>query len=137
MQRCERIWDGALSVDWVQAAYAAPANIRTLRSQAASAIAEFPNLSQIVRKAREDRARARAELRSLMPIGLLLAAESADGARRFVPFGTSANATTVVLVAGLSDEFGFLDAEVRDGQLVGDLKRVAAGPVLVFRRVGP
>ena len=130
--RCGRFWSEALSVDWLSAAYATPADIRTLRSQAANALSEFPKLVQIAEAAREERERATRELRPLAPIGVLLSAEAADVPRQL---GQTQPDGPVVLVIEGPGGFRFLETRLQGGKIAAS-SEIPSGPVLVFRRTG-
>ena len=132
LARCSRLWSASLSVDWPLAAHSAPANVRSLRSEAATAVSEFPKLVQIAEAAREERERAKRELRPLAPIGVLLPAAAADAPREI---GEPRADGPVVLVAEGQGGFRFIEGQLT-GNRVAAAKDIPSGPVLVFRRTG-
>lgn len=132
LTRSSRLWTDALAADWALAAHSAPANIRALRTEAASAIGEFPKLVVIAEEAKAERRRAKDGLRPLAPIGVLLPAPTVGAPREL---GEARPDGPVVLVASGPVGFRFVDAQLVGNQVkAGD--EIPAGPVLVFRRTG-
>ena len=131
--KCARHWSESLSTDWARAAYDPPSNIRNLRRGCEAAISEFPKLKSIVESASAERDRARAEVRPLAPIGVLLPAES-EGAARVL--GEARDDGPVVLVGRDGLRWRFVEASLVGNRIELTTPGVPAGPVLVFRRIG-
>lgn len=131
--RCDRQWQEALSVDWLRATYDAPVNARALRGSAAAAIADFPQLSQLAKAAEAERLRAKEEIRTLAPIGVLMPIVLDETSRAL---GRSCPDGPVVLVGRVSNQWKFIETVVKQNRIDASIPGIPEGPILVFRRTG-
>ncbi len=131
--RCDRQWQEALSVDWLRATYDAPVNARVLRGSAAAAIADFPQLSQLAKAAEAERLRAKEEIRTLAPIGVLMPIVLDETSRAL---GESCPDGPVVLVGRVSNQWKFIETVVKQNRIDANIPGIPEGPILVFRRTG-
>jgi hypothetical protein len=131
--RCDRQWQEALSVDWLRATYDAPVNARVLRGSAAAAIADFPQLSQLAKAAEAERLRAKEEIRTLAPIGVLMPIVLDETSRAL---GESDADGPVVLVGRVSNQWKFIETMLKQNRIDANIPGIPEGPILVFRRTG-
>jgi len=131
--RCDRQWQEALSVDWLRATYDAPVNARVLRGSAAAAIADFPQLSQLAKAAEAERLRAKEEIRTLAPIGVLMPIVLDETSRAL---GESYADGPVVLVGRVSNQWKFIETMLKQNRIDANIPGIPEGPILVFKRNG-
>ena len=131
--RCDRQWQEALSVDWLRATYDAPVNARVLRGSAAAAIADFPQLSQLAKAAEAERLRAKEDIRTLAPIGVLMPIVLDETSRAL---GESYADGPVVLVGRVSNQWKFIETMLKQNRIDANIPGIPEGPILVFRRTG-
>ena len=131
--RCDRQWQEALSVDWLRATYDAPVNARVLRGSAAAAIADFPQLSQLAKAAEAERLRAKEDIRTLAPIGVLMPIVLDETSRAL---GESYADGPVVLVGRVSNQWKFIETMLKQNRIDANIPGIPEGPILVFTRNG-
>ena len=96
------------------------------------AIRDLPNFTALAKAAADERARGSGALAALAPIGVLLPTVDSAGDREL---GGPVADGTVVLVIQESNQWRFVDVELRRNKVNANIRGLPAGPVLVFKRV--
>lgn len=132
LQRGAKDWKSVLESDWLSDAYEGSRESGDRRTMAKRAIRDLPNFTALAKAAADERARGSGALAALAPIGVLLPTVDSAGDREL---GGPVADGTVVLVVQESNQWRFVDVELRRNKVNANIRGLPAGPVLVFKRV--